>query len=130
MDRTGDGEDFRFDEFAALTRPPLLTPETRALTAAGLVLCSFFAGGLFQFLGFLIVERTGGYGETVQYTVYAAPTGLMAAAGAWLGRQALGGLALDRVLRGLAGAAFVIGVVIAVATTVGIVAALALASDL
>lgn len=129
MESIGDGNGHLPDEDLPWARPALLTSEGRCLTAAGLVLCSLFIGGLFQFLGFIVLDRSGGGSQAMQYTVYAAPSGLTAAAGAWLARQSLGTPDLDRILRGLAGAAFVIGVVIAVATAVGIATAFTLAPD-
>jgi hypothetical protein len=95
------------------------------MTGAGLVLCSLLVGGLFQFLGFLLLDRLGENSQAGQYAVYALPTGLTGA-GAWLARTALPDLVLDRILRALAVAALVVGTVIAAATALGIVAAFAL----
>jgi hypothetical protein len=126
MDRIGDDGEIRYDDMPPLGRPPLLTPEARAMTGAGLVLCSLLVGGLFQVLGFLLLDRLGENSQAGQYAVYALPTGLMAGAGAWLARTALPDLVLDRILRALAVAALVVGTVIAAATALGIVAAFAL----
>jgi hypothetical protein len=120
MERIGDGEDFGYDDLPTSDRFPMLTAEGLAFTAAGLVLSSLFVGSLFQFLGLVVLDQGGQFGGAAQYAVFAGPTGVMAAAGAWLGRQAMRLLELDRVLRGVAAAAFVIGVVIAATTTVGI----------
>jgi hypothetical protein len=62
----------------------------------------------------------------VQYAIFAGPSGAMAAAGAWLGRRTMGDLELDRVLRGLAAASFVIGAVIAASAALGVVIGFAL----
>jgi hypothetical protein len=126
MERTGEGDNFRFDDLPAMDRPPVFTPEGRVLTAAGLVLSSLLVGGLFQFLGFIVLDRVGPYGEAVQYAIFAGPSGAMAAAGAWLGRRTMGDLELDRVLRGLAAASFVIGAVIAASAALGVVIGFAL----
>ena len=126
MDTLGDGS--VLDDDAPATAVTWFTPEARVLTAAGLVLAAFTATDIFQYLAFFVLDNNGGRDSGMQYTVFAGPAGAMAAAGAWLGWQGRTD-PLAPVLRGLGGAATVIGAFLAAAVAVGIIVAFFFAPD-
>lgn len=131
MDTLGDAEpvddDGAFEEYddgdggrGRAARPTFLTPETLAVTGAFLVLFSFFAGGLSQFLSYLVSNNGNGFDQAEQYAIYAGPSGAIAALGASMGWRATREAELDRWLRGLSGAAVITGVLVALLTAAGI----------
>jgi hypothetical protein len=124
MDSMGDADELAFDDddFPP-QRQVFLTPETRAVAGAGLVLMSVFSTAVFQYAVFLLFEGNDGsaMARTTQYLLLAGPTALMAAAGAGLGWSTRHRL-MSPGLRGVAGAAVLVGVVIALsvaATAIG-----------
>jgi TRAP-type C4-dicarboxylate transport system permease small subunit len=122
MDSMGDAAELGADELSAEDQP-FLTDEARAITAAALVLAGLLATGLFQYLSFFVVNRNGdSVSPTLQFAFFAGPSGVLAGAGAvlaWPVRRSRG----NRVLHGLAVASIIVGIVIAVAVTMGIVVA-------
>lgn len=123
MDAMGDADeadDAWDDELRQLTWLSVWTPEAQVFTAAGLVLASLFSQGLFQFFAFFIGNDDLSPGQ--QALLFAGPGGALAALGAYLGwRTRL--LAPTPVLRGVSVASAVVGVVMALAATAGIVTA-------
>jgi hypothetical protein len=124
MDTMGDADLLADDEddFPP-QRQPFLTAETRAVAGAGLVLMSVFSTAVFQYAAFLLFEGSDGsaMGRTNQYLLLAGPTALMAAAGAGLGWSTRN-RAMSPGLRGVAGAAVLVGAIIVLSvavTTVG-----------
>jgi hypothetical protein len=126
MDTMGDADELDV-EVAETT--PVFTPEARAITAAGLVLTALMAQGLFQYLAFFLLNYDGGPTDPGrQFTIFAAPAGVLAAAGAvlgWTSRR----LPATPGVRGLAMAAAVVGAVIVTAVVAGIAVAFADGSD-
>lgn len=122
MDAMGDADGFADDEELQEDRP-FLTPEGRAFTGAGLVLAALLSSGLFQFLSYFMFNRNGSSpSPTLQYVIYGGPSGAMAAAGAavaWPVRRWTG----SRAVHGLAVAAVVVGIFVAVVVAAGIVVA-------
>ena len=103
-------------------RQPIFTNETLAITAITLVLFSFFASALFQFLSFLVASRLGDrFDQSWQYAIFVTPSGVLAAVGAGLGWRVLRQPLSDRWLRGLAGAATLTGSLIALVTVAGVI---------
>jgi len=125
MDAMGDADEPDGDEDLQAHRP-FLTPEARAFTGAGLVFAGLMSTGLFQFLSFFLLDQNSGNSSpTLQYAVYTGPSGVLAAAGAaiaWPVRRWTGPSTSSSV-HGLAIAVVVVGVVIAVSVTAGLLAA-------
>jgi hypothetical protein len=123
MDAMGDADeadDAWDDKLRHLTGPSVWTPEAQAFTAAGLVLASFFSRGLFQYL--LFFNEGNGFSAWLQALTNSGVCAVLAAAGAVVGWRAR--LApTTPALRGVSVAAAVVGTVMAVAVTAGIVAA-------
>ena len=122
MDALGDEPEIPEDGELVPARAPLLTPEAKALTATGLVLCSLLGTELFQFLSFLIGDSEGGVSQASRYALFAGPGGALAAGGAVLGWQSRTASTHDLV-RALSVAALIIGSLIALATGAGLVVA-------
>ena len=120
MDTMGHADELGDEDVAV--RAPLLSPEARAVTAAGLVLAALMSQGLFQYLSFFVLGNQGSPDPATQYATFAGPMGVIAAAGAALGWQ-VRGLPLAPGLRGLGVAAAVVGTVITAAALIGIVVA-------
>ena len=122
MDAMGDADELDGDEDQQEHRP-FLTPEARAFTGAGLVLAALLSSGLFQYLSYFMLNRSGGsMSPTLQYATFGGPSGVMAAAGAvvaWPVRRWNG----HRAVHGLAVAAVVVGILIAVVVAAGILVA-------
>lgn len=77
----GDGPEIGHDDLSPV-RPPLVSPEARALAGLVLVATSPFFGQVFQFLSFIVFERFGsGQSPALQYAMYAGPVGGLAAVG-------------------------------------------------
>ena len=121
MDSMGDADELDDEDL-----PPgqqFLTPEARAFTGAGLVLAALVSTGLFQFLSYFMINRNGSSpSPTLQYAIYGGPSGVMAAAGAvvaWPVRRWTG----HRAVHGLAVAAVVVGILIAVVVAAGVLVA-------
>ena len=114
MDAMGDADELGFDDddFPP-RRQPFLTPETRAVAGAGLVLMSVFSTAVFQYAAFLLFQNNDGSatGRTNQYLVLAGPCAVMAAVGAGLGWSTRD-RAMSPGMRGVAGAAVLVGAVI------------------
>ena len=124
MDAMGDADeadDGWDDDHQEVTDRSVWTPEAQAFTAAGLVVSSFFSQGFFQFLAFFIGSNDLSQAE--QAILYAGPTALLAAAGAYVGWRARR-LPTTPALAGLSVASAVVGTVMTVASAAGIVAAL------
>jgi hypothetical protein len=122
VDTMGDADELGHDEDLPEQAAPLLTVEGRAIAGAGLVLMSTFATSIFQFVGFLIFNQNGqGVSPTTQYVLIAGPAALLAGAGAalaWSTRRQH----LSPGLRGIAGAAVVVGVAVAALVVISIIA--------
>lgn len=122
MDAMGDADEFAADEDLRPVQQ-FLTPEARAFTGAGLVLAALLSTGLFQFLSYFMLNRNGSSpSPTLQYVIYGGPSGVMAAAGAvvaWPVRRWTG----HRAVHGLAVAAVVVGILIAVVVAAGVLVA-------
>ena len=123
MDAMGDGEELGYDDGLPPRHEPFLTPETRAIAGAGLVLMSVFSTGVAQYAVFLLFENSDGtpMSSMTQYLLLTGPTAVMAAVGAGLGWSTRNRL-MSPGLRGVAGAAVIVGAGIALlvaATTVG-----------
>lgn len=129
MDTSGDADAIEYDDAHAPGREPFMTPEGRVLTGVGLVLASFFANGMFQFLAFLFSDAVEGTGsQSLQYTLSSAPSGALAAAGAavaWKSRDT----PLSTTFRGLATAVVVIGALVAAGVVLSIIAAYAVGPE-
>jgi hypothetical protein len=100
---------------------PFLTPEARAFTGAGFILAGLMGTSLFQFLSFFVLnDNNGGAARWLQYSVYAAPSGVLALAGAVIAwpvhREPT-----KRWVHGLASAVVIVGVVLALAVAAGLV---------
>jgi hypothetical protein len=120
-DLMGDADELGLDEDLAPQSRPFLTPEARAITGAGFILAGLMGTGLFQFLSFFVLnDNNGGAARWLQYSVYAAPSGVLALAGAviaWPVHRA----PTNRLVHGLASAVVIVGVVIALAVAAGLV---------
>ena len=120
MDAMGDADELEYDDLPS--REPFLTAETRAVAGAGLVLMSVMSTTVFQYAAFLLFENSGGTtGRTNQYLLLAGPCAVLALAGASLGWSTRT-RKLSPVLRGVAGAAVLVGAGIALliaATAIG-----------
>jgi hypothetical protein len=123
-DLMGDADDWADeldDDEIPSPGEPFLTPEARAFTGAGFILAGLMGTGLFQFLSFFVLnDNNGGAARWLQYSVYAAPTGVLALAGAVIAwpvhREPT-----NRFVHGLASAVVIVGVVIALAVAAGLV---------
>ena len=119
----GDADELGFDDDVPSGREPFLTPETRAVAGAGLVLMSVFSTAVFQWAVFLLFDDNDGSATArmTQYLLLAGPTAAMAALGAGLGWSTRG-RPMSPGMRGVAGAAVLVGAGIALlvaATAVG-----------
>ncbi len=123
MDFMGDADELGRDDDLP-PRDGVMTSHARVLTGAGLVLAGMLTIGLFQYLAFFIYAGTSsGNSPGGQYTVYAAPTGLMCLVGGWTAWSVRRSDDLTPTLRGLAVATAVVGAVLAVTVAVGVVVA-------
>ena len=124
-DRMGDADEWADDVEDGEVQPPgepFLTPEARAFTGAGFILAGLMGTGLFQFLSFFVLnDNNAGAARWLQYSVYAAPSGVLALAGAVIAWPVHREPA-NRLVHGLASAVVIVGVVIAVAVAAGLVA--------
>lgn len=130
MDTLGNADEMGDDEYADYApdrRSQVMSQvrSTESLAVASLVLsvCSFFAGGFFQFLYFVVSGP--GDGPTTQYLVSSAPTALFSAIAVALG-VTVARRPTERWTTGLAGAGIIVGGVGIVITVVGAVLVLAL----
>jgi hypothetical protein len=132
MDTLGDADE---DDDAGYTDEPALRSQlmtqvrsTESLAVASLVLsvCSFFAGGFFQLLYF-VVSGPGG-SPTEQYLLSSAPTAFFSAIAVALG-VIVARRPTDR-WNGLAGAGVIVGALGIVITVVGAMLVLALGEPL
>ncbi len=128
MDTVGDADALLEDEEPAPGPPRLLTAETRAVAGAGLVLMSVASSGIFQYTAFLFLSRDGSSGQTTQYLILAGPCALLAALGAASGWSTRG-QPLTPGLRGVAGAAVVVGAALVVLVAASLVLGLLLGTD-
>jgi hypothetical protein len=114
MDTMGDADLLADDEEPPPRADRMFTAEALALAGAGLVLMSVFATGVFQYATYLLFSNNegGGMGRTTQYLLLAGPCAVLAAAGAVLGWSTRG-RTLTPGLRGVAGAAVIVGTTIA-----------------
>lgn len=114
MDTMGDADLLADDEEPSPRGDGLFTAEARALAGAGLVLMSVFATGLFQYATYLLFSSNDGegLGRTTQYLLLTGPCAALAAAGAVLGWSTRG-RTMTPGLRGVAGAAVIVGTTIA-----------------
>ncbi len=119
MDSMGDAHEL-FDEDLP-SADGVMTPHARVLTGAGLVLAAMLTIGLFQYLAFF--TGTSGTSPGSQYTIYAAPTGVLGLVGGWLAWSVRRDWELTPTLRGLAVATAVVGAVLAVTVALGVVVA-------
>jgi len=131
MDTLGDADELGDDDYAGAEQPwradvmsQVTSTETLAVAALVMSVCSFFAGGLFQFLYFVVSEP--GDGPTTQYLVSTAPSALLSAVAVVLGVTVARRRPTDRWTAGLAGAGLIIGGLWIVTMAVGAVLAMAL----
>ena len=126
MDTLGNADEIGDDDYAdyeQARRSPVMSQvtstETLAVTALVVSVCSFFAGGFFQFLYFVVSNQ--GDGPTTQYLVSSAPTALFSAIAVALGVTVARRPTTDRWTAGLAGAGLIVGGIWIVITVVGAV---------
>jgi hypothetical protein len=112
MDTMGDADRLANDEEPPPRADRLFTAEALALAGAGLVLMSVFTTGVFQYAIYLLFSNGDGMGRTTQYLLLAGPCAVLAATGAVLGWSTRG-RTLTPGLRGVAGAAVIVGTTIA-----------------
>jgi hypothetical protein len=129
MDTMGDADELGDDEDAAEQPGPLLTVEGRAIAGAGLVLMSVFASSIFQFVSFLLFSQNGrSVSPTTQYVMLVSPCAVLATGGAVLAWSTRGRY-LPPGLRGLAGAAVVVGAAMTGLIVISIAAGYAFGPD-
>lgn len=131
MDTLGDAyayedEDDYGDEPAprSQVRSNLTAPESLAVASLALACCAFFAGGLFQYLSFVIGSSLAD--RKAQYLLFAAPTACLAGLAVALGLTAARREANARWVVGMAGGGVLVGTVGFVATVTGMILAAAL----
>jgi hypothetical protein len=109
MDAMGEADELGYDDELPPGREPFLTPETRAIAGAGVVLMSVFSTSVFQYMAFLLYRNDdGSSAPATQYLLLAGPTAVMAAVGAGLGWSTRN-QPMSPGLRGVAGAAVLVG---------------------
>ena len=114
MDTMGDADLLADDEEPPPRADRLFTAEALALAGAGLVLMSVFTTAVFQYATYLLFSNNddGGMGRTTQYLLLAGPCAVLSATGAVLGWSTRG-RSMTPGLRGVAGAAVIVGTTIA-----------------
>jgi hypothetical protein len=128
MDTLGDAEelddDAGYSDEPAPRGPVMSIRTTESLAVASLVLsaCAFLAGGMYQYLAFVIPFSDQKY----QYLPFAAPTATLSALAVALGLTAGRRETVDRWVAGSAGAGVIVGGVGFIITVVGFVLVVAL----
>jgi hypothetical protein len=108
MDTMGDADELGHDDIGDERRVGLLTPETCAISSAGLVLFSIFSGAPLQLLQLGVYDNGGLDATDPAFLWLVAPAALLALGGMLLAARARRG-ALSAGLHGLSGAATMIG---------------------
>jgi zinc transporter ZupT len=129
MDTLGDADDF--DDFDDDMYPPgssssLSSTESLAVAALAMAACSFFAGGLMQYISFTLSSPFDS--PRGQYLLYISPTVLFAALAVALGLTVTRRGHGDRWTAGIAGAAVIVGGLVLVICLIGVVLVLTLES--
>ena len=124
METIGDGDQLGYDEELPSPRNRVASTESLAVGSLALAVCSYFAGGVFQILGFVLFSSL--QSETGQYLLLAAPTAALSGLAVALGVTATRREDAGRWAAGVAGGGVIVGAVGLVVTVVGMVLALTL----